>query len=169
MVFGFQVKHLNMACHQKRVLSQKTTYESGDVYEGGWSKDGSKVGNGKLIFADGTVYEGSFLAGLFSDQGTLTYPDKSKYEGEFLKGKFNGFGTFTRADGMQFVGCFEEGKVLGNGLITFPDGENGRPRCEGYFEGSRLIRQELSVDVIRKARQITAEIRRERVKTKSAR
>jgi len=111
------------------------------------------------------VYEGGFTAGFFSGRGCLTFPDGSKYEGDFANGKYNGYGTFTRADRMTFEGCFEEGRVLGNGLVTFSDGSNGRPRCEGYFEGSRLTRQELSTEVLRKVRQTTSEVKRDRNKS----
>jgi len=158
-----------MASHQQKRSGgggsiQKTTYENGDTYEGGWNKDGAKEGYGKLKLTDGTVYEGGFTNGFFCGRGCLVFPDTSKYEGEFLNGKYNGFGTFTRADGMRFEGCFEEGRVLGNGLVTFADGTNGRPRCEGYFEGSRLIRQELCPDVVKKARQAANDAKRERTK-----
>ena len=143
---------------------QYTTYDGGEVYEGGWNKDGCKDGVGKLKLADGSTYEGRFASGFFSGLGVLIFADGSKYEGEFVNGKCNGFGTFTRGDGMRFEGRFQEGRVLGNGQVTFGDGTHGRPRCEGYFEGNRLLRRELSSDIVRKVRQITAEARRERLK-----
>ena len=54
--------------------------------------------------------------------------------------------------------------VPGNGVVTFGDGTHGRPRCEGFFEGSRLIRRELSTEAVKKARQATNDTKRDRAK-----
>lgn len=141
-------------------MSHKLTYDSGDVFEGSWNKNGLKHGVGKLKFNDGTIYEGFFKDGLFNGLGTLILPDKSKYEGQFKNGKYNGYGTYTRADGMKFEGSFQDGRVNGNGKITYSDGTHGRPRSEGVFEGNRLIRRELSTDSISLAKRLTKEASR---------
>ena len=133
------------------VARQKYVYPEGDVYDGFWNNEGKKHGKGILSLTDGSKYEGKFSDGLFDGHGALMFPDGSKYEGEFSKGKYSGYGIYTRCDGMRFEGRFSEGKVSGPGLITFPDGGNGRPRNEGVFEGTKLLRREKVPEAIEKA------------------
>ena len=142
------------------VVKQRYVYPEGDTYDGHWNKEGKKHGLGVLTFTDGTKYEGKFSEGYFDGCGVLTFADGSKYEGEFSKGKYNGYGIYTRLDGMVFEGKFQEGKVHGPGLITFPDGAHGRPRNEGYFEGTKLIRREKVTEAIEKTRKIADKARR---------
>lgn len=134
------------------VARQKYIYPEGDVYDGFWNNEGKKHGKGILNLTDGSRYEGNFSDGLFDGHGVLLFPDGSKYEGEFSKGKYAGYGIYTRCDGMKFEGKFSEGKVSGPGLITFPDGSNGRPRNEGMFEGTKLLKREKVPEAIEKAK-----------------
>ena len=133
------------------VARQKYTYPEGDVYDGCWNNEGKKHGIGILNLTDGSKYEGKFSDGLFDGHGILTFPDGSKYEGEFSKGKYSGYGIYTRCDGMKYEGKFSDGKVNGPGLITFPDNGHGRPRNEGIFEGTKLLKREKVPEAIEKA------------------
>ena len=63
-------------------------YPEGDIYEGGWSKEGKRHGVGSLKFANGTMYDGRFEQGLFHGLGTLIFEDGSFYQGKFLKEHF---------------------------------------------------------------------------------
>ncbi|MBK7140365.1 MAG: hypothetical protein IPH74_15705 [Bacteroidetes bacterium] len=50
--------------------------------------------------ASGWFYEGSFINGLFSEQGKMVMADgKTWYEGSFSEGKYEGAGVFHFADG----------------------------------------------------------------------
>ena len=138
---------------------QKYEYPEGDTYIGQWNNEGKKHGVGTLHLMDGTIYEGNFINGLFSGIGTLTFPDGTLYEGQFQRGKYSGYGVYTRIDEMKFEGRFKNGKVSGPGLITFPDGGHGRPRKEGIFEGTKLIRRETVTDSIEKARKAARKAR----------
>ena len=53
--------------------------------------DGKKQGKGKLIFPDGSYYEGNFKDDLFNGTGILV-KDNSIYKGNFLNGKKHGKG-----------------------------------------------------------------------------
>lgn len=77
-------------------------YDGGDVYEGEWSADGKRHGQGTLTFADKSRYVGQFTNGFFHGHGVLTVPDGSKYEGSFEVGKYHGYGVFTAANGMKY-------------------------------------------------------------------
>lgn len=48
-------------------------------------------------------------------------------------------------------GQFEAGQVKGLGLLTFADGTCGRPRQEGQWDGTRLIRRAKADDQVRQA------------------
>ena len=43
----------------------KIQYDEGDVYEGEWSADGKRHGQGVLTFASGARYVGRFVNGFF--------------------------------------------------------------------------------------------------------
>jgi hypothetical protein len=64
----------------------------GDYYRGQVVND-LREGKGRLEYADGRVFEGSFKA---DDEvkGTLTFPDGAKYVGELNDGKRHGLGIY---------------------------------------------------------------------------
>ena len=68
----------------KNDLSNQTQY-FGDIVEG------KKQGKGKLIFSDGSFYEGNFKDDLFNGNGILV-KDNYIYKGDFLNGKKHGKG-----------------------------------------------------------------------------
>ena len=65
-------------------ISNQTQY-IGDII------DGKKQGKGKLIFIDGSYYEGNFKDDLFNGKGIFVKND-SIYKGDFLNGKKHGKG-----------------------------------------------------------------------------
>lgn len=105
-----------------------------------------RSGYGVLEFPNGTVYEGSYLNGLFEGQGKLRFPDGSSYEGEWKEGKSHGFGKITCLDGYSYEGEWANGKSSGQGKITYRSGgsyegelQNGRRHGRGkklYWSGA---------------------------------
>ncbi|XP_058017214.1 MORN repeat-containing protein 1 [Ahaetulla prasina] len=115
-------------------------------YEGQW-KEGKKHGHGKLLFKDGSYYEGEFVEGeivgyglrywastgnIYSGQflfgelhghGVFHYGNGSKYEGEFSYGVREGHGSLTEKDGETYEGSFHDNKKHGGGQMTFPNGD----------------------------------------------
>ena len=79
--------------------------------------------SGKIIYPDGRVAEGTFVAGQQFGEGKLTWRDGRRYEGMFLEGRSWGQGKFVAADGTQYIGMFEPGvKLVGMGIRKNPDG-----------------------------------------------
>ncbi len=80
--------------------------------------------SGKAIieFKTGAIYNGSFLNGVFSKEGTITFPDGMSYTGEWMNGKRHGKGTMTSPDGMSYDGEWENDNRHGNGTMIYPDG-----------------------------------------------
>ncbi|KAM6434432.1 MORN repeat-containing protein 1 isoform 2-T2 [Liasis olivaceus] len=125
-------------------------------YEGQW-KRGKKHGHGKLLFKDGSYYEGEFangeivghglrywastgntysgqfLCGELHGHGVFRYGNGGKYEGEFSYGIREGYGSLTGKDGETYQGCFHNNKKHGGGKMTFPNGDE--------FEGDWILDQ----------------------------
>lgn len=59
----------------------------------------------------------------FAGTGKLVFVDGSYYEGTFVNGEIDGFGTrFFAATGCKYQGQFEKGELQGKGRMTWPDG-----------------------------------------------
>ncbi|KAM4015161.1 MORN repeat-containing protein 1 [Anomaloglossus baeobatrachus] len=125
-------------------------------YEGEW-KSGKKHGHGKLLFRDGSYYEGEFVrgeitgnglrywaargnmySGEFQDgelhgHGVMKYKDGGRYEGEFVLGIREGHGLLVDKDGQTYSGAFHNNKKHGDGQITFQNGD--------HYEGNWVLNQ----------------------------
>ena len=64
----------------------KMIYQDGSTYEGGWA-DGMRHGRGKCVFTDESIYEGEFREGEFHGHGKMTWSDGGWYEGEWWNGE----------------------------------------------------------------------------------
>ena len=80
---SWNLPSLNRQSSKFEILNQ--TQYIGDII------DGKKQGKGKLIFIDGSYYEGNFKDDLFNGKGIYVRND-SIYKGDFLNGKKNGKG-----------------------------------------------------------------------------
>ncbi len=82
------------------------------VYSGTFANGNLPNGQGNIVYADGTRYEGSFLDGVFHGHGRLTYADGRSFVGEFAHGKREGYGTLFDAagavlqEGLYKADCF---------------------------------------------------------------
>ncbi|XP_019367087.1 PREDICTED: MORN repeat-containing protein 1 [Gavialis gangeticus] len=125
-------------------------------YEGEW-KQGKKHGHGKLLFKDGSYYEGEFVDGeilgnglrywassgnTYSGQfmlgelhghGVMQYRDGGKYEGEFFCGMREGYGLLVDREGQIYQGSFHKNKKHGGGKMTFKNGDK--------YEGDWILDQ----------------------------
>ncbi|XP_063488128.1 MORN repeat-containing protein 1 isoform X1 [Symphalangus syndactylus] len=115
-------------------------------YEGEW-KGGRKHGHGKLLFKDGSYYEGAFVDGeimgegrrhwawsgdTFSGQfvlgepqgyGVMEYKAGGCYEGEVSHGMREGHGFLVDQDGQVYQGSFHDNKRHGHGQMLFKNGD----------------------------------------------
>ncbi len=90
-------------------------------------------GKGRLIHADGDVYEGNWLNDKAHSYGVYIHTDGAKYVGEWLEDKQHGKGIESWPDGAQYEGDYKNGKKhgiflllcfnkLGVGLFKWADG-----------------------------------------------
>ncbi|XP_063799146.1 MORN repeat-containing protein 1 isoform X2 [Pseudophryne corroboree] len=92
-------------------------------YEGEW-KDGKKHGHGKLLFRDGSYYEGEFMHGEITGNGLRYWATSGNtYSGEFLDGELHGHGVMQYKDGGRYEGAFVFGIREGHGLLVDKDGQ----------------------------------------------
>ncbi|XP_027964055.1 MORN repeat-containing protein 1 [Eumetopias jubatus] len=115
-------------------------------YEGEW-KGGKKHGQGKLLFKDGSYYEGKFVDGEITGEGcrlwassgntysgqfvlgepqghgVMKYKAGGHYEGEFSHGLREGHGHLVDRDGQAYWGSFHENKRHGRGHMIFRNGD----------------------------------------------
>nr|XP_054114688.1 MORN repeat-containing protein 1 isoform X10 [Callithrix jacchus] len=115
-------------------------------YEGEW-KGGKKHGHGKLLFKDGSYYEGAFVDGeitgegrrhwawsgdTFSGQfvlgepqgrGVIEYKAGGCYEGEVSHGMREGLGFLVDRDGQVYQGSFHGNRRHGPGQMLFKNGD----------------------------------------------
>ena len=77
------------------------------------------TGKAQVVYPTGDLYEGDFLEGQRSGNGTYTYLEKGeKYDGEWLNNLKHGIGKATYAEG-EYFGRFENGKRHGEGVFKY--------------------------------------------------
>jgi hypothetical protein len=100
----------------------KVVFANGDVYEGEW-KAGKIEGRGIYRSADGNVYEGEFKANKQEGRGIERYAHGDVYEGEFKAGEKEGRGIERYADGEVYEGEWKAGEKDGQGTYLYADGD----------------------------------------------
>jgi hypothetical protein len=90
----------------------KMIYQDGSTYEGGWA-DGMRHGRGKCVFTDESIYEGEFREGEFHGHGKMTWSDGGWYEGEWWNGEMHGQGKEIRPNGtLRHEGAWSKGQPM---------------------------------------------------------
>ena len=89
---------------------------------GGFMPDG----RGRMVYSDGSIYEGDWVGGQREGQGALTFPGSMIYEGGWKGGRPHGRFRITHLGpilkGRTEVGDWKNGKRHGHFTTTDPDG-----------------------------------------------
>mmetsp|Transcript_25876 Transcript_25876/g.43666 ORF Transcript_25876/g.43666 Transcript_25876/m.43666 type:complete len:534 (-) Transcript_25876:631-2232(-) len=115
----------------------KYVYPNGDVYEGSFV-NGEKSGHGCLEFTLSTSnerirYTGQFDKNKMNGKGTMEFENKSVYRGDFLDGHWDGEGEFTYANGDVYNGGYMKNLKHGFGVFKWADGSS----YEGGYEQNK--------------------------------
>ena len=104
-----------------------TQIDTNGVYYFGYWCDDNKNGRGRILYVDGTLYEGNFKNDEYDGYGTLKaqpqydYEVSSEYVGEFENGIKHGKGKETKKSGEIYDGDFVQGVRKGFGSLTPPE------------------------------------------------
>nr|XP_051695259.1 MORN repeat-containing protein 1 [Oryctolagus cuniculus] len=102
-------------------------------YEGEW-RAGKPHGRGKLLFKDGSYYEGEFVDGEITGQGRRYWAwSGNSYTGRFVSGEPQGRGVMEYKAGGRYEGELVQGAREGHGCLVDRDGQVYR----GSFHGNR--------------------------------
>ena len=108
-------------------------WNDGSVYNGQWKADKAS-GWGYLILSSGDYYIGRWRNDLAHGEGRYHHADGSEYVGNWLDDKQNGIGTETWPDGSVYKGSYKDSKKHGAGEFTWGDGS----MYNGHFNENRL-------------------------------
>uniref|UniRef100_A0A8C9A1E0 MORN repeat containing 1 n=1 Tax=Prolemur simus TaxID=1328070 RepID=A0A8C9A1E0_PROSS len=102
-------------------------------YEGEW-KGGKKHGVGKLLFKDGSYYEGEFVDGEITGEGCQHWAwSGNTYSGQFVLGEPQGRGVLKYKAGGYYEGEVSHGLREGHGFLVDPAGQV----YQGSFHGNK--------------------------------
>ncbi|KAJ8599545.1 hypothetical protein CTAYLR_007131 [Chrysophaeum taylorii] len=105
----------------KQAPQGKLMFPDGSRYDGGF-ENGKMHGAGTLFFASSDVYEGEWREGKFHGFGKLTYANGDSYDGEWSEGRKNGHGVFAGTNDARYEGDWVDDAISGQGTIRYPDG-----------------------------------------------
>lgn len=110
------------------VFNVKTTVKTetdsnGDLYTGEVTQDGKRTGTGTLRKANGNVYTGGFLNGLYHGKGKFMWTSGDFYEGDYANGKRTGNGKYVWSNGDVYEGGFMDNFRNGKGKLTWKNGD----------------------------------------------
>ena len=105
------------------------------------------VGEGNLLFKDGSYYKGNFSQNNFEGKGKFYFHDGRKYNGDWKHNTMDGIGKFSWDDDTKYNGEYKNNVREGNGVYSFGanlyDGHwvNGIPHGDGTLlnDGLRIV------------------------------
>jgi len=92
-----------------------------------------KAGQGSVVYANRSTYEGQFQNYMRHGKGTLTLSDGTRYQSEWKNDERHGPGKEFCPDGTTFSGAYLNGLRHGHGTMTWPEGS----KYSGQFERGR--------------------------------
>ena len=120
-VYEGQTSNGLMNGYGKLVYNQIESNNNRIRYEGMF-KDDMPHGNGRIMFKDGSVFEGSVFEGKKEGKGKQIWPDGEYYDGEFKNDKRCGYGIYCYPTGAIYKGYWNDNKKNGTGIYNFSDG-----------------------------------------------
>lgn len=100
--------------------------------------EGQARGMGAIYFANGDFFFGRLVLGEM-EEGKIIYKNGTVYQGSFLHNKRNGHGTFNYSNGDIFEGTWQEDKQNGPGkLIIHGRWEDGKQVAKGENQDGQI-------------------------------
>ena len=108
----------------------------GDVYEGYFNKRGLKEGQGRMTYATGDVFEGTWMNGVKEGEGRSEHAMGDIYQGGFSSDLRNGMGRYEFANGNIYQGEWQDNKYHGAGELITMNGTH-KVKCTEWNEGKK--------------------------------
>ena len=108
----------------------KKLNEAGARYEGEFNENNDRHGKGRVVYIDGTYYEGQWFNGKREGWGEQRYSDGTLYKGEWKNDHKEGFGKIYYPNGNVVSASFKNDLRHGKGSFESPDGK--RTDCVYY-------------------------------------
>lgn len=86
-------------------------------------KDGNMHGQGKMKYANGEYFEGSFLDNERSGEGRMFWPNGDFYDGEWENDNIEGSGKMTYSNGDIYIGDWIENEKWLKGKMNYTNGD----------------------------------------------
>lgn len=118
-------------------------FDNGDVYEGDIS-NGMRHGNGRIVYRDGTSFEGEWVNDKIGAKGIYIDAKANKYTGDFLNGQRTGRGTLTGSltgdvtGFWKYEGNFRDGEVHGYAVFNLESSDGVKIYREGQWNNGEL-------------------------------
>ncbi len=113
-------------------------YADGDMYVGNFV-DGLFQGEGTFYYANGDIYTGSWKMNRRHGKGSLKWAETGiEYSGQWKDDRPDGKGTLTYPDGAKYIGEFKDGCLEGQGTFTWADGSKYKGQwkeCKKHGKG----------------------------------
>ena len=112
----------------KAVYNEVVKYEGATIDNVPFSQRGKPIGQGKMTWYNGEVYEGAFTKGNFCGKGILYYANGDRLEAEFDGSETYGYshfyakGTLYHVDGTKYIGRVTHDGKSGFGILYDKDG-----------------------------------------------
>ncbi|XP_044919500.1 MORN repeat-containing protein 1 isoform X1 [Mustela putorius furo] len=117
---GFPLEHWSFSIFS---CQGKLLFKDGSYYEGEFV-DGEITGEGCRLWASsGDTYSGQFVLGEPQGYGLMKYKAGGHYEGELTHGLREGHGHLVDQDGQAYWGSFHNNKRHGQGHMVFRNGD----------------------------------------------
>ena len=84
---------------------------------------GSVSGTGKIIWTDGTQFEGTLVRGIKQGKGRFIWTNGQRYDGDWARDLPNGKGSIVFANGNRYTGDVKDGLPHGQGTTRFKEGD----------------------------------------------
>lgn len=96
--------------------------KTGDIAYGTFVS-GYKTGRFKILFGEGSTYDGDLVDSKKDGEGIWVWSDGTRYEGEFKDDMLHGMGIRQLSDGSVYSGNYVYDARHGEGTLLFPNGD----------------------------------------------
>jgi hypothetical protein len=94
---------------------------------------GAVTGEGRVVWANGDVYQGQLVRSKRQGQGSFTWANGQRYSGQWVADRAQGQGEIVFVNGNRYVGAVLDDQPQGQGTMHFASGD----RYSGAFESAR--------------------------------